>query len=53
MLAEHGYTIATGLAEGSDAAAAEGALSAGGNVIGVVRVDESIQVRISKERSTD
>ena len=36
MLAEHGYTIATGLAEGCDAAAAESALSAGGSVIGVV-----------------
>ena len=46
MLAEHGYTIATGLAEGSDAAAAEGALSTGRNVIGVVGVDESIQVRM-------
>ena len=34
MLAEHEYTIATGLAEGCDAAAAEGALSAGGNVTG-------------------
>ena len=36
MLAEHGYTIVTGLAEGCDEAAVEGALSAGGNVIGVV-----------------
>ena len=36
MLAEHGYTIVTGLAEGCDAAAADGALSAGGNVAGVV-----------------
>ena len=36
MLAEHGYTIVTGLAEGCDAAASEGALSAGGDVIGVV-----------------
>ena len=36
MLAEHGYTIATGLAEGCDAAATDGTLSAGGNVVGVV-----------------
>ena len=36
MLAEHGYTIVDGLAEGCDTAAAEGALSAGGSVIGVV-----------------
>ena len=36
MLAEHGHTIITGLAEGCDEAAVEGALSAGGNVIGVV-----------------
>ena len=36
MLSEHGYTIVTGLAEGCDAAASEGALSAGGDVIGVV-----------------
>ena len=36
MLAEHGYTIVTGLAEGCDEAAVEGALSADGNVIGVV-----------------
>ena len=36
MLAEHEYTLVTGLAEGCDAAAADGALSAGGNVVGVV-----------------
>lgn len=36
MLAEHGYTVVTGLAYGCDAAAVEGALSAGGNVIGVI-----------------
>ena len=36
MLAEHGYTVVAGLAEGCDAAAVEGALSASGNVIGVV-----------------
>ena len=36
MLAQHGYTIVDGLAEGCDGAATEGALSAGGNVIGVV-----------------
>jgi len=36
MLAEHGYTIVTGLAEGCDEAAVEGALSVEGNVIGVV-----------------
>lgn len=36
MLAEQGYTVVTGLAYGCDAAAVEGALSAGGNVIGVV-----------------
>ena len=42
MLAEHGYTIA----KWSDAAAAEDALSTGRNVIGVVGVDESIQVRM-------
>ena len=36
MLAEHGYTIVTGLAEGCDEAAIDGALSAGGNVVGVV-----------------
>ena len=36
MLAEHGYTIVDGLAEGCDAAATEGALSADGTVIGVV-----------------
>lgn len=31
MLAEHGYTVVTGLAYGCDAAAVEGALSVGGN----------------------
>ena len=36
MLAQQGYTIVTGLAHGCDAAAVEGALSAGGKVIGVV-----------------
>ena len=36
MLAEHGYTIVNGLAEGCDTAATEGALSSGGRVIGVV-----------------
>ena len=36
MLAEHGYTVVTGLAEGCDEAATDGALSAGGNVVGVV-----------------
>ena len=36
MLAEHEYTVVTGLAEGCDAAATDGALSAGGNVVGVV-----------------
>ena len=36
MLAQHGYTIVTGLAQGCDTAAAEGALSADGTVIGVV-----------------
>ena len=36
MLAEHGYTIVTGLAEGCDEAAVEGAFSANGNVIGIV-----------------
>lgn len=36
MLAQHGYTIVTGLAQGCDTAATEGALSADGNVIGVV-----------------
>ncbi len=36
MLAQHGYTIVDGLAEGCDTSATEGALSAGGNVIGVV-----------------
>ena len=36
MLAEHEYTLVTGLAEGCDAAATDGALSAGGNVVGVV-----------------
>ena len=36
MLAEHGYTIVTGLAEGCDEAAVEGALSKAENVIGVV-----------------
>ncbi|MXV73209.1 hypothetical protein F4Z99_02890 [Candidatus Poribacteria bacterium] len=36
MLAEHGYTIVTGLAEGCDEAAVEGALSVGGNVIGII-----------------
>ena len=36
MLAQHGYTIVVGLAQGCDTAAAEGALSVGGNVIGVV-----------------
>ena len=36
MLAQHGYTIVVGLAQGCDAAATEGALSAGGTVIGVV-----------------
>ena len=36
MLAQHGYTIVDGLAQGCDTAATEGALSVGGNVIGVV-----------------
>ena len=36
MLAEHGYTIVTGLAKSCDTAATKGALSADGNVIGVV-----------------
>ena len=36
MLAEQGYTLVTGLAYGCDAPAVEGALSADGNVIGVV-----------------
>ena len=36
MLAQHGYTIVDGLAQGCDTAAAEGALSGGGTVIGVV-----------------
>ena len=36
MLAEHGYTVITGLAEGCHAAATEGSLSAGGNIVGVV-----------------
>ena len=36
MLAQHGYTTVTGLAKGCDAAAVEGALSAGSKVIGVV-----------------
>ena len=36
MLAQHGYTVVVGLAKGCDTAAAEGALSADGNVIGVV-----------------
>ena len=36
LLAQHGYTIVVGLAQGCDTAAAEGALSGGGTVIGVV-----------------
>ena len=36
MLAQHGYTVVVGLAQGCDTAAAEGALSGGGTVIGVV-----------------
>ena len=36
LLAEHGYTVVTGLAEGCDEAATDGALSAGGTVVGVV-----------------
>ena len=36
MLAQHGYTIVTGLAQGCDTAATDGALSADGKVIGVV-----------------
>ena len=36
MLAQHGYTVVVGLAQGCDTAATEGALSAGGRVIGVV-----------------
>ena len=36
MLAQHGYTIVTGLAHGCDTAATDGALSADGKVIGVV-----------------
>ena len=36
MLAQHGYTIVDGLAHGCDTAATKGALSVGGNVIGVV-----------------
>ena len=36
MLAQHRYTIVTGLSHGCDTAATDGALSAGGKVIGVV-----------------
>ena len=36
MLTEHGWTVVTGLAKGCDAAAVQGTLSEGGNVIGVV-----------------
>ena len=36
MLAQHGYTVVTGLAHGCDAEAVAGALSVGGNVMGVV-----------------
>ena len=36
MLAQHGYTVVVGLAQGCDTAAAEGALSTDGTVIGVV-----------------
>ena len=36
MLAAHGYTVVTGLAEGCDAETVKGALSKAGNVIGVV-----------------
>ena len=36
MLAQYGYTVVNGLAEGCDTEATEGALSAGGTVIGVV-----------------
>ena len=36
MLAQHGYTIVTGLAHDCDTAATDGVLSAGGSVIGVV-----------------
>ena len=36
MLAQHGYTIVDGLAQGCDTAATDGALSADGTVIGVV-----------------
>ena len=36
MLAQRGYTIVTGLSHGCDTAATDGALSAGGKVIGVV-----------------
>ena len=36
LLAQHGYTIVVGLARGCDTAAAEGALSGSGTVIGVV-----------------
>ena len=36
MHAQHGYTVVNGLARGCDTSATEGALSAGGNVIGVV-----------------
>ena len=36
MIAQHGYTVVNGLARGCDTSATEGALSAGGNVIGVV-----------------
>lgn len=36
MLAQHKYTVVNGLARGCDTAATEGALSAGGNVVGVL-----------------
>ena len=36
MLAQHGYTIVDGIAEGCDTFATEGAFLVGGNVIGVV-----------------
>ena len=36
LLAAHGCTLVTGLAEGCDTAATDGALAAGGNVVGIV-----------------
>ena len=52
MIAEHGYTILTGLAQGCDAVTVKGALSVDGKVIGAVqRGLKSLQLTFLMKKS--